>query len=317
MSDERNIVLQKVISLLQSHGFSVSSFMHTNTCFDLVAKRKGISLLIKVFDNVDSLRPEHADELEKLGEIFNSSVLIIGKKTKKFTLETSAIYNRYGISVLNIETFSDFLTGNMPSVSSFKGRDIVELDSEKLKKFREKKKIPMSEIALDIGTTPESLNRYEHGAKASLQVARKLEDYFNTKLIRQIDLFDLDKLNSDKSTDKAHLFSDKPEHEALEKMHALGFKMQEFKHAPFKVISNPDDKLIISPEESKIKIKRKAIIMRQAKDALGTHSVIITKEEFSRKNIDGSALVQEEELDSFSRFKELLELIKEREKSKD
>ena len=317
MSDERKIMIQKVISLLQSHGFGVSSFIHTNTCFDLVAKRQDVSLLIKIFDNVDSLRSEHAEELEKLGEIFNSSVLIIGKKTKKFTLDNSAIYNRYGISVVNLKTFSDFLTGKMPSVSSFKGREIVELNSEKLKKFRENKKRPLNEIARDVGTTPESLNRYEHGAKASLQIARKLEDYFNTELIQQIDLFDSDKLDSDESEKKSLLFSDKPEHEALEKMHSLGFKMQEFKHAPFKVISNPDDKLMISPEDSKLQIKRKAVLIKQAKDALGTHSVIITKTEFSRKNIDGSALVQEEELDSFSRFKELLELIKEREKSKD
>ena len=317
MSDERKIKLQNVILLLQSQGFSVSSFIHTNSCFDLVAKRQKISLLIKVFDNVDSLRSEQAGDLEKLGKIFNSSVLIIGKKTKKFILENSSIYSRYGISVVNIKTFSDFLTGKMPSVSSFKGRDIVELDSEKLKKIRENKKIPVSEIAHAIGTTPESLNRYEHGAKASLQTAKKLEDYFNTELIQQIDLFDSEKFDLDNKEKKSDLFSDKPENEALEKMHSLGFKMQEFKHAPFKVLSNPDDKLIISPEESKIKIKRKAIVMRQAKDALGTHSVIITKQEFSRKNIGGSALIQEEELDSFSRFKELLELIKEREKSKD
>lgn len=308
MPDERNEIVQKVISLLQRNGFNVSPFLQANTCFDLVAKRDGTSIIIKIFDNVDSLREEQAAELEKLGAIFNSAVLVIGERTKKFSLQDSIIYNRYGISVINCRTFENFLSGKLPQISSFKGREIVELDSEKLKSAREMKKISLGEMARELNTTPESICRYEHGAKASLQAARKMEEFLNTDLIQKIDLFDTPE------TGTTGLFEGKPENDALEKMHSIGFKMEVFSHAPFKALSNPQDKLIISPEKTKIKIKRKAIILKQAKDIFGTHSVIITKDEFSRKSIGGSALVQEEELDSFSKFRELLELIKKRER---
>ena len=307
----REILLGKVISTLQHNGFSVSPFLHSNTCFDLIARRNGMSLIVKVFENIDALRQEHALELQKLGAIFGSTVLIVGEKSKSFELQDNVIYSRYGISTINYSTLTNFFSGEIPYISYFKGKEIVELDSEKLHSARTGKRLSLDELAERLGTTKESVYRYEQGAKTTLATAKKLEDFFSTNFIKQIDL--LAKPRQDTAKEK-EFFTGKPEDSALEKMHSIGFRMETFKHTPFKALSNPEDKLMITPEKTKAEVKRKAILVKKTKDAFGTHSVIITKEDFDRKNIGGIALVQEEELDSYSRIKELFDLIKKREK---
>ena len=95
----RETILIKAGAMLKEHGFSVENFAHSNTCFDLVAKRPDITLVLKVFNNIDALRDEHALELRKISALFNATVLIIGEKSKAFSLKKGVLYERLGLTV--------------------------------------------------------------------------------------------------------------------------------------------------------------------------------------------------------------------------
>jgi len=303
----RNILVGKLIALLQESGFIVESFLHSNMCFDIIARKGKQTIILKVFENIDALRAEQALELKKLVVLFDAAVLLVGEKTKAFALEDNVIYNRYGISAVTYNTLRNFLKGNIPSISCFKGKEIVELNAEKLREKRNEMGISFNDLARELDTTTESLYRYEQGAKASLGMAKKLEAFFKTDLISEIDF-----LEKPQQIDEMFL-EERPEDEALGKIHAMGAKLALFKRAPFRAFSNPSERLLISEAKSKQEAKRKALKLEKAKVVFKTHSVIISKEP-AKKTLGKSAVVGEEELDSFTKFSELFDLIKEREK---
>ncbi len=305
----REATLLRAIALLQERGFSVESFLHSNACFDLVAKRHGLVLVVKVFSNIDALREEHAAELRKIATLFNATVLIIGEKSKAFSLKKGVLYERYGLTALNLASFKGLLSERFPAVRYFKGRNIVKLDKEKLRKKRKQLGLTLQQLATKVDSSVESIHRYEKGAAASLSVAEKLEGALSANLIKRIDLFVAQK-PSEKEIKE--LYSEEIDDKALGKVHDLGVKIALFEHAPFKAYSKPDENLLIGKGEKKIEIRKRAIELGKTKGVLKGKPVIIASET-KYKRVEQVPVVAEEELSSLGKFKDLVLLIKERE----
>ena len=162
----------KAISFLKSLGFEVSSFLDSNSCFDLVAKRSDLKIVIKVYSNIDGFRKEQAEELLKISNAFNAVALVLGEKTKAFTLKKGIVYERHSIPAMNYFTFVSVFDSVVPAVKFFKGKTIVELDSNELREKRNELDLTLEELAKRTGITKESLYRLEHGFKTSLETAK-------------------------------------------------------------------------------------------------------------------------------------------------
>jgi len=302
----REIILGKVAEKLQLKGFEVSSFVHSNTCFDLAARKNRLTLLIKVFDNVDALREEHALELKKLVKLFNAVAMVVGGKTKAFSLKRGVIYERYSLPVVSVESFADILDERMPSVKSFKGREIVELNSEKLRSQRKKLGFTLEELASRINSSIESVHRYEKGHSASLQAAEKLEKVLGESLVKKINFFE-----AQKPVGK-EVFAEDIEDRALRKVHDLGVDLALFRHAPFQAGSEPAQHLVISKSATKQDLKRKAVELQKTRIALDAKGMIIASKT-KVKAVGHVPIVEEEELSTMDKFKDLMQLLKERE----
>lgn len=304
----REMLAAKAAALLQKHGFGVNSFMQCNSCFDLAAKRGNEVFLVKVFGNVDALREEQAMELKRIAGAFNAVALVIGEKTKALDLKNGVVYTRYGLQVLNLGSFADLLDDVMPSARFFKGKETVRLDAEKLRQKRKQLGLTLSGLAQRIDSSTQAVHRFETSAHSTLSAAKKLENALHTKLIKEINVFEEKPIAS-------KLFDDRLLDESFEKMHDLGLKLALFEHAPFRAYSKPEEALLIDKGYSKQDLKRKALVLERAKKFSGGHSVIISKEH-KYKSIQNTPIIQEEELESFSKVRDLLETIKEREKKK-
>jgi len=105
----RETILLRTMALLKERGFAVESFAHSNACFDLVAKRADLTLVLKVFNNIDALREEHAAELRKISTVFNATVLVLGEKSKVFSLSKGVLYERLGLTALSLSTLENLL----------------------------------------------------------------------------------------------------------------------------------------------------------------------------------------------------------------
>jgi len=306
----RETIILRTAALLKEHGFSVESFVHGNSCFDLVAKRPDLTLVLKVFNNIDALREEHAAELRKIAAVFNATVLVVGEKTKAFRLHKGVLYERLGLTALNLQGLQQLLSQNFPSVKYFKGKSIVELDAEKLRERRKQLGLTLQQLAEKIDSTVESIHRYEKGATASLNTAEKLEDALAVNLVKKINLFETQP--ADAGREKG-LFDEDIEDKALEKVHELGVKVAVFRHSPFNAFAQPGDSILIGKADASQELQRKAGELVKTKKAFQGKPIIISKE-LRFRQVSRVPIVAEKELDSLSGFKDLMRLIKERER---
>ncbi len=307
----RETILLRAIALLKENGFDVEGFLHSNACFDLVAKRPDLTLVVKVFNNIDAMREEHAAELRKIASLFNATVLILGEKSKAFALSNGVLYERYGLAALNIDSFKGLLAERFPSVRYFKGKSIVELDKEKLRQRRKQLGLTLQQLAEQVESTVESIHRYEKGATASLSMAEKLEDALATALIKKIDLF---AAAQPSEKEIKGFYSEHIDDRALEQVHELGIKIALFKHAPFKAYSSPAESLLIGKVSHGMEIKRKAIDLEKTKKVFKAEPFIIAKDK-KVKRFEQIPIIAEEELSTLSKFRDLMQLIRERERS--
>lgn len=323
----RELVLMKAISFLKTQGFNVSTFLDSNSCFDLVANRSDLKLVVKVYSNIDGFRKEQAEELQKIAKAFEAVVLIIGEKTKAFTMKKGLVYERHSIPAMNYSTFVSIFDTVVPSVKYFKGKSIVELDSDKLREKRDNLDLTLDELAKKTGITKESLYRLEHGFSTSIETAKKLEKLLKADLIIEKNLLeDFVQIRKEKEkqtfsekfdqkSDSQSIFDEKFDDSALEKIHSLGLDVIEFRHAPFKAFGTKKEFLLIDKGKEKTDLTKKALVLEKTKAVFDSHSLILTKK-FNLERIASTPIMQEEELDSYSKANELMKEIKKREKKK-
>ena len=299
----REYLIIKAIGVLKQHGFDVSTFSHSNTCFDLVASACGERFVIKVYENVDGIRPEQAHELKRVASAFGASAIILGRKTKVYVMKDDVLYDRYSIAVLTIKAFANVLEDRMPEKKFFKGKITVPLNSERIRNRRQELGLSLEGLANKIGSTPESIHRYEKGHPASLEIAEKLERTLKSDLIESRNIF--------RKQDREELFDSNFEDPALEKLSDLGMKIAEFKKAPFKAYSEPKEPLVIHRVQYRVEMKKAAEDAKKIGSTFNSEVFIVAKG-FRKKSIDDIPIVDEEDLESFSRPKDLVKEIRKR-----
>ena len=65
----RNQLLQNIYQLLNKEGFETSN-IYDHSCFDLVARKKLLILLLKALVNIDTLNEAHAEEIRQISKVF-------------------------------------------------------------------------------------------------------------------------------------------------------------------------------------------------------------------------------------------------------
>ncbi|MDO8624782.1 MAG: helix-turn-helix domain-containing protein [Candidatus Diapherotrites archaeon] len=305
----RETIIAHAMQALQGNGFTVSSFIEFNSCFDIAAKKNHAAYVIKVLSNVDSLRADTAFELHKAATLFDALPLIIGEKTKATDLQPHTQYERFGIPVLSVEMFGSFLAGENPRFHSFKGKRTVQLDTKRLVDLRQQHQLSQQELAGRTGVSPQTIHRYENGAAADATDAQKIEAVLGHPLIVAQPIMQI--APRPKNTLFENDFSDT----ALEKLHDLGMPLALFEHAPFLAFGNPTENLLINLGKEKRDIRRKALVLEKTKTVFKAHSIVISKE-YKLHSIGKTPIIQEAELESFSRVQELLHEIEKREKNR-
>jgi putative transcriptional regulator len=299
----RPVIISKTAALLEQKGFHLASFIHSNSCFDLAARKQGQTLLIKVLANIDALRKDSALELKRVGLAFRATPIVVGLKSKAFDLQDGIVYDRYGINAVSLETLNSILEEKLPSVRYFKGRQSVELDFEELRQKRRSLDFTLSDLADKIGVTRKSMHNYEKGLSASLETGLKLEKELGCSLIKEI--------NPLKEKPKGELKESQFFDPAFERMKELGLNLSFFQHAPFRATEGRE---LLIDRAFKQDLRRKAMVLGQTRKVLDTHAMVLAKKS-KVKAIDSTPIIEEEELESLSKPKDLMSLIKEREKA--
>ncbi|MDP2666046.1 MAG: hypothetical protein Q8P05_00915 [Candidatus Diapherotrites archaeon] len=300
----RQTLFQESVHTLYDNGFSLETFFDSNGSFDIIARKEGLILLIKVLHNIDALRPEHAEDLKKLARAFTAHPVIIGERSKIFQLQKEILYERYALPVLSIDGFKLLLDTHLPVARAFKGQHVVELDGNRLRAEREARAFTLKTLSEKAAISLESLHRYEKGHPADLDTAKRLESILSTSLIRGINVFEETDYTSSPPEEET------PENEALAQLRELGLKLSVFKRAPLTAAGIEEHHLLISHAETKPAAKKKAFLLTKTQRIVDHPGFLLSP--LSQDEVEDVPVVNVDELSTFSGARDILHTINER-----
>jgi len=309
-------VLHSVLRILSKAGYVVTDLVETKPrCFDIVAKKEDNVFLIKILYNVDSLKGEMAEEMKKVAKLLNATPLVVGEKFKFDFLERGVVYNRYSLPVINTASFYDFVIENIPPmVYSAPGGYYVKLDSERIRLAREELGISLGEMAKYLGVSRRAVKKYEEGIDTSVDNALKLEDLLGTYIIKAIDLKNFVKETKEFEENPEKFQLSEKEAEIIEQLRVLGIKVYPIKHAPFDVVTKPDEKesdTVLTGLKQVREIEKRARVLGKISEVLSTKAAYIVEKKVNQCS-DVVVFLMREDLDCIVSAKDFISFLNEK-----
>lgn len=290
-------MMSECSELLINNEYIVSQ-PFSRSCFDIIAKKKNSKFLIKILKNIDSLSVEQSSALLKISNLLNATPILIGSRTRNYSMENGVVYERYGIKSITPNTFERYLGGAPPMVYSGRGGFFVNIDGTELRKVREELNISIGELADFANVSRKTIYKYEQNmANPSVEVAIKIEKYLDSPLINSMELSTINlkenlkeaediknKNNAENKTNEENEFKSL----VINVLNELGFNPTETEKAPFDVVAEKyeyeqkyeeykDNTLLLTniEETDTVEIRKKAMIVNQISNILNSHSLMI------------------------------------------
>ncbi len=302
-------IVNSVLRILRKAGFMVTDLVETKPrCFDIVARKNNMILLLKVLYNVDSLKPGMAKEMKIIAKLLKASPIVIGERFKMDYLERGVVYNRHGLPVVNTATFYDFIVENIyPLVYSAPGGYYVKIDSKKIKEMRERLGLSLGDLARILGVSRRTVKKYEEDIDTSLETALKLEEVLGQDVIKGIDLLNFVK---DEEINVDYQFSGE-EAEIIEQLKCIGVEVYPIRRAPFDVVSKAEDEKILTGLRKVREIDKRAMILGRISKVMLTKAAYIVDRKI-KTEVNSVVFVMKEELESVSSAKDFISLLYEK-----
>ncbi|MBI1973912.1 helix-turn-helix domain-containing protein [Candidatus Micrarchaeota archaeon] len=178
--------LGELVYLLEKEGFQILVYQHA--CFDVAAKRKTLSLLIKVLGNIDGLRPDVAEELKRLSACVSAFPLVVGESSKAGRL-SNAVYERFGVPSMNLSTLTDCLDGSIVPRSS-QGRELAEPDPARMRELREGLGMSRKQLGERVGISQQSVYLAEkEGMRFEARTLHRIERVLHEPVAKETSPF--------------------------------------------------------------------------------------------------------------------------------
>ncbi len=315
MMSREEIIIQ-VRETLSNTGFYISElYSMRQVGFDLVARRDNSLLIIKVLTNIDAMTENLANELRTLAILLKACPLLIGEKTGFKKLEEDVLYDRFGIQAITIKTLKNHLLEGMPlEVYAAPGGLYVNLDKEKIKTLRKEHNLSIGSFAREIKVSRRTIQMYEEGMNATIEVALRIEDILGENITLPIDILQhkIKNENFNKVVQRQETI-DEFQREIFSILKKIGYRVIPIEKAPFEAISQERKKVLLTcVDRYDEKLLKKAKIVSSISNITEKHAVIISDKDISKKNIGGTPLIIKRELQKARGPEELLELILER-----
>lgn len=286
-------------SILARAGFDVSSSINIRSiCFDIVGKRDGTLLIIKVLSNVDAFSRENADEMKIMAEALDASPMIIGETSSSGPLEKGIVYTRFKIPIISNETLAEHLLEEVPPfIFAAPGGLYVKIDSDILKQLREERGISLGTLAETAGVSRRTIQMYESGMGAMIDAALRLEEYLDAPIVQPLDPFEYKK--DDTASKHEISVGGTTGSQRLDRLLDIGFSITPIIRGPFEAISRDSGQntvLLTGLDSDRSKIIQKALIAAELSNMSNRHSVLIVQKKQSSDNIGSTALITDDEL---------------------
>ena len=236
-TDVRRKMVMELRQLLGQCGFFISDVgPERNICFDLVARRDALLLLVKVLTNVDGFSPEAAHELRTLAHYMEACPLLVGTHSGAGELEDGVLYSRHHVSLVSPTTFRDQVQeATPPYMRSAPGGTFVDLIPEVLEAALREEDFTLGSISQATGVGRRTIQLYLKGMAATVDVALKLEELLNEEVIRAQQLFRTVEQNEPPFAPLTML--DRFARHLLRRMQQLGYNVTPTQRSPFTALA--------------------------------------------------------------------------------
>jgi len=308
---QRDELLGRVRFFLARTGYYVSRPLPKRSIsFDIVARRDCSLLIIKILSNVDAFSKDNAEEMKVLADALEASPLLVGERSGSGRVETGIVYSRFGIPIISVETMAEFLMeGVPPFIFAAPGGLYVKLDSARLKELREERGISLGTLADVAGVSRRTIQMYEAGMGAMIDVALRLEEYLDESLVLAIDPFARAPHGQgfELECQELDIFGQ----DIFEMLTGMGFSIVPTVRCPFEALTSERENLFLTGlGRDERKLKEKARIVSDISRVTERRSVIFIERIKTRGSIEGTALIGRDELKKISgadRFYDLIE----------
>ena len=306
----RSQLLQQIENLLKSQGFKTSD-IYDQGSFDIVARKNLLILLLKTFQNIDSINESNAHEMKQLANIFLASPIIIGEKSRNGMLEEGVIYERYDIPTIGFDTLKNMILYNeYPEILADRGGYFVKIDGNVIKQYREEYSLSLKDLADLAHVSRATMYKYENEiVRANTETAMILEEILNTKVTLDIDLLKQPQIEDIK-------YSEGDDTLDLSK---LGYGVVSTSKSPFDAVakmksSDKHSPLMANVEKNRTEktLKRMAVPLKDLSMVTTSEPVFIINNEKIKESIGTIPVIKSWELKEFENSKELLKMIRER-----
>jgi putative transcriptional regulator len=312
----RSALVGNVTAMLSDAGFLVSERCAIRPkSFDVAARRGKDVLLVKILGNIDSFDAQTGAEMRRLGTYLGATPLVIGLRTRDEELKPGVTYFRHGVPVLSPDTAMDLFVEEVPPlIYAAPGGLYVNIDSEVLEDAREDRDWSLGRLANELGVSRRTVSKYEDGMDASVEVATQLEELFEAPLTSPVEVLDgAEEVREDEPTpeDAAVDPEDEPIVAVLTR---VGFDVHPTDRAPFKTVSEDENRegdMLTGHSELTKTAEKRARIMSSVGRVTRTRSVYVV-DSASRDAVEGTALIEEAEMEEIDAADELRDLILER-----
>ncbi|MFA6361986.1 transcriptional regulator [Methanoregula sp.] len=305
MSQERQLHL--VTSVMISAGFEVSEkFTLRPRSFDLIARNSGTLLVIKVVTHIDSVSEEAAFDLDVIARHLGAVPLIVGERAREAELERGAVYVRYGIYAISIATLYDYFVEKIPPlVYASPGGLYVNINGDALRELRERRNMSLGDLGQVLGVSRRTISKYESGMGTTLEVAIRIEEYFNTGVVESIDLVGSEPANAGRETTHKRHDSGIP----IEFLEQLGMQLHTLRGAPFQALLTFDKHTILTGYGTAQKVVKRAALISNISKIAKKHAMCIITDYHHEKKIGRTLLIGEERLHAIEDGFELLDML--------
>jgi putative transcriptional regulator len=306
MTQDRS--LQLVTSVMITAGFEVSErFSIRPRSFDLIARRNGTMLVIKVVSHIDSVSEDVAFDLEIIARHLHGIPLIVGERARDADLERGAVYIRCGIYAVSVSTLYDFFVEKIPPlVYSSPGGLYVTINGEVLHEMRERRGMSLGDLGHLLGVSRRTISKYESGMGTTLDVAIKIEEVFDAGVVESIDLLMHEPLEEKELV----VQKEQKEHSnPIGFLEELGMKLHTLRGAPFQALVTFNEHTIFTGYGTAQKVVKRAALIGNLSQIAKKHAMCIITDYHKQKKIGRTLVIGEDRLHHLRDGSELIDLI--------
>jgi len=306
MSQDRQ--LQLVTSVMITAGFDVSErFSLRPRSFDLIARNNRTLLVIKVVAHIDSVSEEVAFDLEVISRHLGGVPLIVGERARDAELERGAVYVRYGIYAVSPSTLYDYFVEKIPPlVYASPGGLYVNINGEALKDLREKRNMSLGDLGTVLGVSRRTISKYESGMGTTLEVAIRIEEFFDTGVVESIDLIGHE---PPKAAEPGHAATSAGLRSPMEFLEQIGVRMHALHGAPFQALITFEKHTILTGYGPAQKVVKRAALIGNLSQIAKKHAMCVITDSTKEKKIGKTLVISEQRLHRIEDGFELLDLL--------